>query len=327
MKYPMLSNRARIRRTENKDVYRLFDVEDGENKEIFCDKEHAGFAVRLNGKTDPYAIGNFSRDRVDGMLEDLEKAGLLVHSRVSLKGPGTVYCSLLFPDRRSHRTKNVCFFLSIILYVLWLPVLIAGCLTFYGNFPGPDIKGFFPGFIIGALFATAFHELSHAAATLGAGGTWIEFGVMVNRFVPGAYVLVSDKNVRSRFLRAQCSAAGIECNFLFSGIFLLLCIACRGISGPLLGIAAANLAIAACNLTLTGGLDGIRILGEIMGDVRYPDALIKSVKSSAKRKQLMKKGINGYAQLAAGCITALLKLALPSVYILIAAEVIALWIR
>lgn len=320
MKYPMLSKWV-VFKKYNEDMYSAYNYLNDD--ECAVGKEIVDFAVKLDGKTDPYkAAEGYTHDKVDYMLTYLKCLDLIRESRITIEKIGTAYLSLAFPRVTGGR-KILCFFLNLLLLVSWLPILIFGIAAFKNADPYCSDKYDVLAWIGGIAFGAVCHEIAHAVAIAGSGGRLFEIGAMVRFFIPGAYVSGDFKRVKSRFLRIQIHAAGIETNFLIGGLSLLLAtITGADLSGLLRGVAMNNILLGAINLAFASGLDGSHILGELFGDVDYVDRLGCIMHSRTEREALRKQGINGHATIAASFVVGILKLVIPAVLILSAMEVL-----
>ena len=100
----------------------------------------------------------------------------------------------------------------------------------------------------------------------------------------GAYVMSDDSDVRHRMQRVQIYAAGVETNFLLTGLFLI-----AAVTFPFGGYgwtiaALENLILALINLLPIDGIDGSRILALFLG-IRDPYDSAKKVTASKRLRQ------------------------------------------
>lgn len=315
MKYPRANNFLEYKRIDF-DICKVKDIRTGETWELGMDI--ARFLKKLDGRTNPYAaVPYLDKDFIDSILSRFYYEGLIrTDGRIMPIGIGSVLCTLYIPRiKRIHR----CFakLLNTLLLLLCIPSLICGIYIYVnalysltdGNFS--LLKGYLLG--LGAGFV--LHELAHACACLAYGGQVYEFGVALRCFLPGAYVCVDYDNVKSRFKRAQINAAGVEMNLFLSGIFM--CISCceRLDSLAFLYAALMNIAMAALNVSLAEGIDGMGIISEFLGVDGLVEKARNVVRSGKKKRALRKKGINGCVTIIACYCIVVFQIALPLILV------------
>lgn len=308
MNYPLINNWLVFKRLNEYEV---------EAKDCLCDDEYilgwdiACFARKLNGKRNPYTIDSrYSRAEVDHMLNALREHDLLRENNVLMKEFGSIFYTLWIP-KYSRKLRIFASLYSVALDFLWLPVFCLGAWLYCQSFPfgGEDFYLFGS---LGGLIAGAFlHELGHMFTGFRYGARVFEMGVMVQHFMPGAYVLLESDKVKSKKGRVAINAAGVKSNVLFAGICLLLACVLPGLGMPLLLAAINNVLLALINVIFIAGLDGTSIIEEYLG-VRNIAAVGKTILfSKNRRRSLLSKGLTGYAVMAVGMVVQFLQLALP----------------
>lgn len=308
MNYPMINNWLVFKRLNEYEV---------EAKDCLCDDEYilgwdiACFARKLDGKRNPYTIDSrYSRAEVDSMLNKLRENDLLRKNNILMKAFGTIFYTLWIP-KCSKNLRVFAGFYSLALDLLWIPIFCLGAWLYCQNFPlgGEDfyLLGSFGGLVAGVLL----HELGHMFAGLRYGARVFEMGVMVQHFMPGAYVLLESDKVKSKKGRVAINAAGVKSNVLFAGICLLLACVLPNLGMPLLLAAINNVLLALINVIFIAGLDGTSIIEEYLG-VRNIATVGKTILFSRKRRRsLLSKGLTGYAVMVVGMVVQFLQLSLP----------------
>lgn len=243
--------------------------------------------------------------------------------RFRITGPGSFTWTLVTPkENRRIRALARCW--NRLLLLLWLPLLAFGLqVLLSGDFPFVDLGwGPIPGAVTGLVPGLSLHEFSHACACLSYGGVWLEAGISLFTFIPGAYVLISSHGVKGRFRRIQISAAGPEANMALAGLFLLLLKA--GLFDSLVLVCAAfiNIITGIVNLSLADGLDGMEIFSELLGAGDLPSRAGRILRDPRAREKLKKRGLNGKATLAGLRMIRALQIILPLLIIMEAASII-----
>ena len=103
---------------------------------------------------------------------------------------------------------------------------------------------------------------------------------------------------------------------LLTGVFLLLSSFFEPLSGFFLGAAVNNAFIALLNLTFLNGIDGMKIMEELMGTENIVERAKSVIKSKAKRRKLSKEGLSGKATLAVCYIIRCVQITYPVLIIL-----------
>ena len=308
MKHPTLANWIRFK-SLSEDEYEIIDMLQDERR--ITDSYTVWFARQLNGKRNPYEIDKTkSREEVDSLLEELEKENIIRDKRFYSK----LFLLLMVTVWRPRVTDGkriAAFFINGFLLISWLPFLAFSVYYFleYTNDLNMDYITF--GCISGMLVGIIMHELGHMVACLAYGGQVFEVGVLLQFFMPGAYVLMNEGNIKKRMRRIQVSAAGIEMNFLLTAVFLILTASFETLSGFFLGAAIQNLFLAFLNLTFVNSFDGMRIMSELLGVEGLVDKAKKITKSNLCKRKLRKAGISGKAIVGACYALRAVQVALP----------------
>lgn len=323
MNYPMTNNWLVFKRLNEYEV---------EAKDCLCDGEYilgwdiACFARKLNGKRNPYTIDSkYSRAEVDSMLNKLRVNDLLRENNILMKDFGTIFYSLWIPKCSRNLRKFACFY-SLALDLLWIPIFCLGAWLYCQNFPVGGEDFYLLGSLGGLIAGVFLHELGHMFTGLSYGARVFEMGVMIQHFIPGAYVLLESDKVKSKKGRVAINAAGVKSNVLFAGICLLLACMLPDLGMPLLVAAINNVLLALINVIFIAGLDGTSIIEEYLG-VRNIATAGKTILFSRKsRRTLLSKGLTGYVVMAVGMVVQFLQLALPLLIGINLLEVIACFV-
>lgn len=273
----------------------------------------------LDGQTDPATIlPNCSQHEVSTMMDSLEKAELIRHSRILDKSKGSITYSLIIPD---HHTRRSCLpvLFNYILLTFWFPVLVIGIHCFASSLSLFDSTYILLGQLVGLLVGCICHEAGHAVAGLAYGAPVLEAGVLIHLGLPGAYVLLDDSRVK-RLPKVQIHAGGVEVNFLIAGIALILATICSSFYGFFFGVAFNNLLLGLINLTFIDSLDGMHIIETLLG---YKP--LEMIKSKAMRDALKREGLPGKLELSIGYIMKVMQLVYPVLLTLNVMEIV-LWV-
>ena len=275
----------------------------------------ARFLKRLDGKTDPMKIYPKLGRKTTKELMDWFSENEMVTYGERFMGIGFLsFLVTLVRPRFRKGARAVAAVLNQILMISFLPVLIGGiwCWHRYAVWHVSTLEMFWLfEYLIALAIGMPLHELAHGCAALAYGGHVLEFGFMWKIVMPGAYVLTDDKHIRSPLKKAQIYAAGIEMNLLLGGLFLILGVAFPYYMFVCLMIAIINIVLGIVNASLIEGLDGCRILEQVLG---IPDLVekAKSIVFSRRRKNRLKKqGISGRMAIAACYIVTVFQLAYP----------------
>lgn len=325
-KYPRANNYLKYRKIDS-DTCKVEDIRTGETWEMGMDLVR--FLRKLDGRSDPYkVVRGMDKDFIDSILSWLYYEDLIrTEGRIIPMGIGSVLVTLYIPKvRRIHRSLAKLF--NLLLLTLCIPILVCAvyiCINHLYILVEDDFS-MIEGEILALVFGLVLHELAHACACLAYGGRVIEFGVMLHYFIPGAYVSIDYDNVKNRFKRAQINAAGVEMDLLLCGIFL--CLSCLGrFNGRMLFYAALiNFMLAAINVSLAEGVDGMSILSELLG----VDNIVKNarnvVKSRRKKKKLREKGINGCVVITACYAIVLFQILIPLIVAVGAVNIVSIFL-
>ena len=183
---------------------------------------------------------------------------------------------------------------------------------------GSILLGQWTGIITGAIL----HETGHASSALCYQGRVFEAGVLLQHYMPGAYVMIDDTPIRSRLRKVQVLAAGVEMNILLSGIALFLCVYVPSSSTFYFGAALSNLLLALLNLTFTEGLDGMAVMGKLLGADSLVARARYALTAKEERLRLLRAGPHGVIELLICCILVALQVVVPSLYLMYFMEVV-----
>lgn len=308
--YPQLANWTTFQRLNEKE-YLASNFLTGEKYHM--DSYIVRFAKKLNGQRDPFEIGSgLSEADVEAILEELNDKDMLRCGKVISRSFSSIYITAWIPQT-TVLLRIVSYIVNKLIFWLWLPIL---CYSLYhfriGYFDIGD--GFFIlGTIIGILIGIIMHELGHMFACLAYGGRVFEIGVMAERFLPGAYVLMDTNPIKDRMQRMQVDAAGIEMNLFLASIGLILASGFEYLSGFFLAVAVNNVFLALLNLLFINGFDGCAIIGEIFGTENVIEKAKEMTKQKHIRKKLMSKGIIGIATIIFCYLLRIFQISLPVV--------------
>lgn len=321
--YPKISNCI---------IYKKHDMHSVEVTDYFTDEvylvelEEAKYMKKLDGKTHPYDIEtNLTEEEIDCLIAELDNYGLLKESNKIACG-GTAMRTIWEPEW-TIKLRIIAFLCNNLLMILWLPVLITGIIVFKNNWLSIDFEMTWLGNIIGLGFGIVLHEFGHAFAGVSYGAKVFEMGVLrMYYIIPGAYVLMDEKNVRNRLKRVQIYAAGVETNLLLVGVFLILGSISGSLGGMFMVAAIQNVFLAALNLTLIKGLDGFSIISELLGIEDLIEKATQVAFSRKKKQKLRESGLAGSATIGACYMISAFQLALPLLLIMNILEVIACFV-
>ncbi len=287
-------------------------------------KEEIMFLKLFDGKTDPMKIKtDFYIHEKELFIKRMYRCGVLRDKRFAEKHFLTCLVTLWEPEN----TVNLRVFAYIInklLYTLWLPVLILGCIFFFNSdsLGESDIAFITPGSIVGLIAGMFFHEMGHMFACLASSGRVYETGVMINCGLPGAYVIMDTDKVHNKMKRIQINAAGIEMNFLLAGAILFLQGISYELNGFILGFSINNLFMGLLNLTFIRGFDGMAIMSELLGTDDVAGKALNVIFDTHRKKHIKRRGISGKATVAVCYLLQFLQLALPALLVINLVEVI-----
>lgn len=285
------------------------------NVEWELDTFTMSFLRRLDGKTPPSCIcpAMFARERKE-FLHELKTEGLIKNAgRLHMEGLFSWRFTLWIPGRRY--PKKVAAAANRILFLMMLPILAGGGWIYINNYSDALAAAWnygeliTAGLLLGLAAGIFFHEAAHAAAGIAYGAHVCEFGLMLYLLLPGAYVIMDEKNVKSTVKRIQIYAAGVEANFALTGICLLLAVAVPPLFWMFSQAALCNGFLAVFNLSVMGGLDGMKVFSEVMGNRDLLGTVLDVLIPDSKQNQGFARGINGCAIKAASIVVLLFHLA------------------
>ncbi len=320
MKYPALANWIRFKKVS----YDTYEIHDLIHESIFETTEYwVWFAKQLDGKTNPYRIDReMPREKVDRMLKAFKENDVIRDSRFLSKSLLSTLFTVWTPNV-TKKMRLISYVLNTLLLISFIPILAFSILYFVNYIGDISMDYIVSGSLIGMLLGMVMHEMGHMIAGLAYGGQVFEVGLMFQFFIPGAYVLLDDRNIKSTMKRIQVYAAGIEMNLLLSAIFIILSVPFEALSGFFLGAAINNIFIALLNLTFVDGFDGMKIICELLGLEEITSKANRVVRSKWKRHKLQKHGVCGKATIAACYIFKIVQVALPLIFAVNIAGVIS----
>lgn len=321
--YPKISNCL---------IYKKHDMYSVEVTDYFTDEvylvelEEAKYMKKLDGKTHPYDIEtNLTEEEIDCLIAELDNCGLLKESN-KIAGGGTAMRTIWEP-KWTIKLRIIAFLCNNLLMILWLPVLIIGIIVFKNNWLSIDFEMTWLGNIIGLGFGIVLHEFGHAFAGASYGARVFEMGVLrMYYIIPGAYVILDDKTVKNRLKRVQINAAGVEMNLFLVGVFLILGAIFGNLGGMFLTAAIQNAFLAALNLTLIKGLDGMAIVSELLGIEDIIETATDVIINRGIRNELREYGTSGNATIAACYMVGAFQIALPLLLLLNVLEVVVCFV-
>ena len=317
MKYPRMNNVLTFSEKEDGSFLAKNNLND---KRWIISKECKMFLEQLDGRTNPYMIlRSVPKNEVRRILEQYEKRGLLFKYRLRILNIFSYMYAVLIPNF-TERDKRRAQFLKDVLIYSWLPVLIWGIWLSMDIWMDPhaiNVHGYdyLTGFIGGTLLGVVFHEAAHGIVGLATGAKVLEFGVMIQYFLPGAYVLMNTEDVK-RMDRAKIMAAGIEMNIWLGGVFLGLSALFPGHFYMFVVAAVANLILAAFNVTFVEGFDGMQLISELIGIDDFVARAKEVTRSKKKRRKIRKYKGNGEAFITACYLIRLFQVVLPIAIVL-----------
>lgn len=311
-KYPRANNCLIYSKIEG-GTYLAEDISSNEEWEL--DASTVSFLRRLDGRTPPSCIcpEMSARERKE-FLHELQTEGLIKNAgRLHMEGLFFWRFTLWMPERRY--PKKAAAAANRILFLVALPILAGGGLIYINNYSDALAAAWnygeliTAGLLLGLAAGIIFHEAAHAAAGIAYGAHVCEFGLMLYLLLPGAYVIMDEKNVKSTAKRIQIYAAGVEANFALTGIFLFLAAAVPPLFWMFSQAALCNGFLAVFNLSVMGGLDGMKIFGEVMGNRDLPGTVLDVLIPDSEQDRDPARGINGCALKAASAAVVLFHLA------------------
>ena len=257
----------------------------------------ANMAMKLDGYTDPYSVDpSLSERDVRSILHYFEENGITRNLHILQKSAGQMLLTIWEPVV-TNSFRAVAFILNNLLMISWLPLFIFSLWFINNNFIEDVNISLGVGVIVGTAAGMFMHEFAHMCAGVGYGCEMYEMGIMIG-FRPGAYVLMKESDIKKRMHRVQVYAAGVEMNFFLSAVFLILAGLIKPAGCFFLGCAINNILLGALNLTFLDGIDGMRILAELLGLEDIVDRTKRIVKNKSRARRLSANGIHGKAAVA-----------------------------
>ena len=130
-------------------------------------EETARFLMMLDGHRSPYEINrNYSRAKVDRLLEEFRNNNLLFQGRCLKVGIGSVYIPLVLIDYSMTKHRRLFKIVSALLMCIHIPFMIGGLYLWKKNGYTTDQLRL-SGLILGMALGLAGHEIAHAVAGIG----------------------------------------------------------------------------------------------------------------------------------------------------------------
>ncbi len=321
MKYSVLANWIRFKPITDDDyiIYNLLN-----NQRLKTDRYMVWFARQLNGKTDPYKIDpRLFKEDVDLILAELKDNEIIRDPRFVSKSLWALLITVWQP-RVTANFRMISFFINGLLLISWLPLLIFSIFYFADNIDIINTDYMTLGTFAGLFIGLFLHEIGHMLACLAYGGKVFELGAMFLMFLPGAYVMMNERNIKTRMKRVQVSAAGVEMNLVLTALFLIFAVKFESVSGFFLGMAIQNGFLALVNMMFITGFDGSKIMGELLGTENLIDGTSEIVSSRFRKRTLKKDGIPGIFTIVVCYIFKAIQISLP-VLVLLNVMGVILW--
>jgi len=260
--YPTMANWLIVKKREDG----MYSVRNALTEEVYCmDSDTYHFLRNLNGRRDPLIVAQRFNVDAEALMEYFAANALIRKGRSIEKKLGSFMYTLYIPKHRKPRSILPKLY-GLILYLSWLPILIYGIYRAFYTTYDLAFDGVIFGCLAGIVIGAVLHEVSHAMLSLATEEAYfLEAGVFLEKFMPGAYVLIDRSEIKSKAKRILIFAAGVVSNLFLTGLFLVLCTMQESISGFCFGSALVNVALVGLNLTMLQGLDGCMVVDEILG--------------------------------------------------------------
>ncbi len=260
--YPIMANWLIAKKREDG----MYSVRNALVNEVhYMDSDTYHFLRNLNGRRDPLIVAKKFNVDAEVLMEYFVENALVRAGRSIVKTFSFLMFTLYIPKHQKSRSILPKLY-GLILYLSWLPILIYGVYRAFYTTYAFDISNMMWGWFIGLVIGAVLHEMSHAILSLATEEAYFfEAGVLCERFMPGAYVLVDKSEIKSKAKRISIDAAGVVANLFLTGLFLVLCTMQESISGFCLGAALINIILVGLNMTMLKGLDGRAVVDEIIG--------------------------------------------------------------
>ena len=336
--YPSMANWVILKRKWNGTIIARNCLTD---REIPLSDREARYLRSLDGSGNQYHVDGFSERECMKFYQHLSRERMVRRSRFNLSDGKTVMRTVYIPRRKRARTL-VPKILNVMLMVSFLPVFLYGVylICHDGVLLGKE-DNFFLNIVLGQVFGLGggilLHETAHAVACLSdRRGRWLEAGIMMRwGIIPGAYVWLDTKDIRSQMKKIQINMAGIEMNLLLAGILMVLLVHFRYSYGflsqwrlAMLYAVLMNVSLVLFNVSFAEGLDGEHTISEIFADGNsIVDAAKENIRQMILKKDrkvyFEKNGVAcGIANLGVSAIILCFQMLLP---LMIAAD-ISMWI-
>lgn len=316
MSYPTCAYSLLVKQNGDDD-YTVFDCAEDE-KYSMC-KDVVDFLFALDGKTDPFKISpHISVEQKEEFLD------FFIENKLVRKGRFFKYSLLnarmpLIKIRANMDQRAISWILNNLLMISFLPVFIAGLLILKADYGVVDFNDNplleLIGIWVGIALGLVLHEFGHAIAGLGYNARVMEAGLLVG-FSFGGYVLLDERRVKSRLKRVQILAAGIEMNLLLFGASMILTRHEPRAMSFLWGIAYINVLLALVNALFITGLDGSKIIDELLGTETLFGEALEFMMDSHVRSKMLSKGLIGYYKLFSCIVSILSQVAYPILIVL-----------
>ena len=308
MKYPKLINTLLYKKiTEN--TYCVKNSATGDEFELGTNI--VKLMNCLDGKTDPLTVDLcLSNHEIKDTVDWLWDNNLVTKSNIKKNGFLT-YEITLFKIKTSQKAKSVSRILNLLLMINFLPVFILGLVFAKKLYCMVDDTSwsYIIGIYVGVFLGLILHECGHAVAALAYNAHLFDCGILFG-IMPGAFVEIDDKYLKSTLKKVQIGAAGIEMNLFISGASMIFMCLFRSVLSLFAGVAIINLVLALINLLPIIGVDGLEIVDKLIGSdfILYSDLLLKD-KSFIRDSH--SEGKIGFVKFFACVITMLLQISYP----------------
>lgn len=308
MLYPQLANWITFKKIGEEEYSVTNFLTD---EEYVIDSYTVWYAKKLNGQRDPFRIDSrLLEEDVEDILDDLEEKDMIRHGKIVSRSFSSIYITAWIPQITT-TLRIIAYIINKLLLLLWFPMLCYSIYHFRIDYFDFEDGLFILGTVIGILIGVIMHELGHMFACLAYGGRVFEIGVMAERFMPGAYVLMDTNPIMKRMQRIQVDAAGIEMNLVLTSVGLIFASRFEYLSGFFLAVAVNNVFLALLNLLFVNGFDGCAIIGEIFGTESIIEKAKEMTKRKCIRKKLMNKGTTGIATIIFCYLLRIFQISLP----------------
>ena len=294
----------------------------GEMERMKVPRSLARYLAQLDRKNDPHTLApQCTAEQMDKLLSKLEEMGYIRSRRWNGSLLAALVTLWFVPRRIPAAVRRRCRALSLLLAVVWLPVLIVGLLQFL-RVNWVDGGSSTLGMVLGLLAGFVLHEAGHAVSCVGLGGRLVSVGLLTQFvLIPGAFV-EPDYVFLPRAARVHILLSGVEVNFLLAGLAFLASVIVWGDCFTMFGF--GNLVLGLLNIGIFYfGLDGSKALAELMGDQDLSEAIL--TRRTARLTILRRAGISGRARIAAVHILSVLQLGILAILILNFKEMLS-WI-